>query len=81
MMDIQIKQKKSEKVWREFCKDCGCPLEICCKPKKPVISVEEIEEAISFIEKTKFKVWKCQEDVDEFEDALAFLRKRLVKKK
>jgi len=26
----------SEKVWREFCEDCGCPLDICCKPKKPV---------------------------------------------
>ena len=40
MMDIQIKQKKSEKVWREFCEDCGCPLDICCKPKEPVVSVQ-----------------------------------------
>ena len=26
----------SEKVWREFCEDCGCPLDVCCKPKEPV---------------------------------------------
>ena len=36
----------SEKVWREFCEDCGCPLEICCKPKKPVVSVEELGKII-----------------------------------
>ena len=45
-----------------------------------VVSVEKIEEVINFIEQTKSKVWKCQEDADEFEDALAFLRKRLIKK-
>ena len=33
-----------EKVWREFCEDCGCPLEVCCKPKKPVVLVEWLEE-------------------------------------
>ncbi len=32
-----------EKVWKEFCEDCGCPLDICCKPKKPVVSVEWLE--------------------------------------
>ena len=25
------------------CEDCGCPLEICCKPKKPVVEVEVLE--------------------------------------
>ena len=33
----------SEKVWKEYCEDCGCPLEICCKPKKPVVEVEQLE--------------------------------------
>ena len=45
------------------------------------ISIADVEEAISFIEQTKSKAWKCAEDADEFEDALAFLRKRLVKNK
>ena len=26
-----------------FCKNCGCPLEVCCKPKTPVVSVEWLE--------------------------------------
>jgi len=26
----------SEKVFKEYCEDCGCPLDICCKPKTPV---------------------------------------------
>jgi len=49
MMDIQIKGKKSEKVWREFCEDCGCPLEVCCKPKKPVVEVEWLKFQITCI--------------------------------
>jgi len=36
-----------EKVFKEFCEDCGCPLEICCKPKKPVILVEEVLKEIN----------------------------------
>ena len=36
MMDIQIKGKKSKKVFKEYCEDCGCPLEVCYKPKEPV---------------------------------------------
>ncbi len=36
----------SEKVVKEHCEDCGCPLDICCKPKEPVVSAEELEEYI-----------------------------------
>jgi len=32
------------------CEDCGCPLEICCKPKKPVVSVEELEKEVKRLE-------------------------------
>ena len=46
----------SEKVWREFCEDCGCPLEICCKPKVPVrlasesVDLKDIKELKDFSE-------------------------------
>jgi len=36
----------SEKDWEEYCKSCGCPIEICCKPKKSFIFIEDLEKEI-----------------------------------
>jgi len=42
----------NEKVFKEFCEDCGCPLDVCCKPKKPVVEVEWLEK---WVEEHKFR--------------------------
>jgi len=34
----------NEKVFKEYCEDCGCPLDICCKPKVPVVSLQALKE-------------------------------------
>ena len=57
MMDIQIKGKKSKKVFKEYCEDCGCPLEVCCKPKEPVRLASES------VDLKKLKEW-CKEEMD-----------------
>ena len=31
------------------CEDCGCPLEVCCKPKEPVVEVEWLKFQITCI--------------------------------
>ena len=49
----------SEKVWREFCEDCGCPLEICCKPKVPVRLASES------VDLKALKEW-CEKNNDYF---------------
>ena len=41
----------SEKVFKEYCEDCGCPLDICCKPQQPVVSLQAIKK---WIKKNKF---------------------------
>ena len=64
----------SEKVWREFCKDCGCPLEICCKPKKPVVEVEWLEK---WCEKN---YWNTADD-EILNDLLETVRKQAKVKK
>ena len=39
---------------------------------------ERTKEAIIFVETVKSKSWKCPEDADMFEDAIAMLERRLV---
>ena len=34
----------SVKKFEEYCENCGCPLDICCKPKQPVVSLQELKE-------------------------------------
>jgi len=33
-----------------YCEDCGCLLEFCCKPKKPVVSFDWLKD---FVERKK----------------------------
>ena len=37
----------SEKVFKEYCEDCGCPLDICCKPQQPVVSLQAIRKKVN----------------------------------
>jgi len=45
----------SEKVFKEFCEDCGCPLEVCCKPKTSGISIKWLETEIKRLKKAPKK--------------------------
>ena len=42
----------SVKKFEEYCENCGCPLDICCKSKQPVVSLQALR---VFVEDFKFK--------------------------
>ena len=43
----------SVKKFEEYCENCGCPLDICCKPKQPVVSLQAIKKIIKKLERRK----------------------------
>ena len=80
---ISSRKKSKFKTWKEFKSEYNAKHftvkfpELVCKEALR-LSQAEVEKAISSIEQTKSMAWRCPEDRDEFEDALAFLRKRLL---
>ena len=61
------------------CEDCGCPLEVCCKPKKPVVEVEWLEK---YCKENKLCVLNGNKDFETiFIDKLLEAIKNQVSKK
>jgi len=58
------------------CEDCGCPLEVCCKPKKPVVEVEWLNYIIERKKYMESPLVGKQEWVINVENLLSIIKKQ-----